>query len=122
MKVLTMGILGIFLSATVTFAANCTERFSWQSNTASDIAGYKIRYGLTDGGPYINSVNIGKPTPSGGRIVAEVSSFTCDNYYYVVATAYDKSGVESDYSTQVGLLVTAPGDDPYPFIENIISK
>lgn len=122
MKVCITGILGIFLSATVAFAADCTEKFSWQPNTGTDIAGYKIHYGLTSGGPYTNTVDVGKLTTTGGRIVAEVPSFTCGKYYYVVATAYDSAGVESDYSTQVGLLITAPGDEPYPVIKNIISE
>ncbi|WP_136809820.1 hypothetical protein [Desulfosediminicola flagellatus] len=122
MRVFVIGIIGFFFSATVAFAADCTEQFSWKPNAETDIAGYKIHYGLTSGGPYTHSVDVGKLPTIGGRILTEVPSFSCGNYYYVVATAYNSVGEESDYSTQVGLLITAPSDESYPVIKNIISE
>ena len=122
MKIFIMGFWGILLSATVTFAADCTERFSWLPNTEADVAGYKIHYGLTDGGPYPDSVDVGNLRPIDGRIVADLSAFACDEHYYVVVNAYNSAGLESDYSTQVELLVTAPADEPYPILVNITSN
>ncbi|WP_319548762.1 hypothetical protein [Desulfogranum marinum] len=125
MKALTMGILGIFLSATATFAATCTEQFSWIPNTGADIKGYKIHYGLTSGGPYTGSVDVGNPTPVNGRMIAVVPSLTCGKNYYFVATSYDKTGTKSNYSNQVKLSVTAPDSSgsnaSYPLIINVAS-
>lgn len=88
MKVIIIGILGIFLSTTVALAADCTEKFSWLQNSEEDIGGYKIHYGLSDGGPYPNAVDIVSPTPVNELILGEVPGLICGNYYYFVATAY----------------------------------
>ncbi|MBM9513114.1 fibronectin type III domain-containing protein [Desulfogranum marinum] len=125
MKILTMGIVGIFLSATATFAATCTEQFSWKPNTGADITGYKIHYGLTNGGPYSGSLDVGNPDPTNGRIIAAVPNLTCGKTYYFVATSYDKAGSKSNNSNQVKLSVTAPGssssNEQYPLIINVAS-
>ena len=60
-----------------TIAADCTESFSWLPNPESNIAGYKIYYGQTDGGPYPNEVNVGSPEPVDGRIYGQVAELTC---------------------------------------------
>jgi hypothetical protein len=75
--------------------------FSWLPNTEADIAGYKIHYGQTEGGPYPNVVDIGKPDPVDNRIYGQVQGLECGVVYYVVCTAYNTDGVESDYSTQI---------------------
>lgn len=108
MKVFIMAILGLIISAVTTFAADCTQKFSWLPNAETDIAGYKIHYGLTNGGPYPSIVNIAAPTPVDGRILGEVPGLICGNTYYFVCSAYNSTGLESDFSTQVGKLVTAP--------------
>lgn len=108
MKAFTMGVLGIFFSTTVAFAADCTQRFSWLPNPGSDIAGYKIYYGSTNGGPYPNAVDIVAPTPVDGRILGEVTGIICDETYYFVCTAYNTTGVESAYSPQVEAFIPAP--------------
>lgn len=108
MKVFILGILGIFLSASVAFAADCTERFSWLPNADSDIAGYKIHYGLTNGGPYPNAVDVVNDALTDGRILGVVPNLVCDESYYFVATAYNSAGMESAFSPQVDLFVTAP--------------
>ena len=108
MKVFITAILASFLSAAVAFAADCTQKFSWLPNSETDIAGYKIHYGLTNGGPYPSTVNVVAPTPVNGRILGEVPGLICGNNYYFVCTAYNSAGLESGYSTQVGVLVTAP--------------
>lgn len=85
-------------------ASVCTEKFSWLPNSESDIVGYKIKYGLTDGGPYSSEVNVGNPTPVDGRIYGEVPGLECGQQYYFVCTAYDADGDESDFSPQVSVL------------------
>jgi len=113
MKIFTMVILGIFLSSTVAFAAECTKRFSWLPNSEGDIAGYKIHYGLTDNGPYPYMVDVANSAPVDGRIWGEVSDLVCDAHYYFVCTAYNDAGLESGFSAQVDYVLTAPvsGED-----------
>lgn len=126
MKVFTLGILGIFLSASVSLAGDCTALFSWLPDTGADVAGYKIHYGFTSGGPYTGSVDVGKPTPVNGRIEGAVSALTCDNNIYFVTSSYNSIGAESKYSNQVKLFVTSTGssggDVSHPFIMNIASN
>jgi len=40
-------------------AEDCTETFSWDPNTESNIAGYKIYYGQAEDGPYPNAAYVG---------------------------------------------------------------
>ena len=84
-----------------TAAANCTETFSWLPNTESNITGYKIYYGETEGGPYPNVVDVGKPGPVDGRIKATIYVLTCGQQYYFVCVAVNKAGFESPYSNSV---------------------
>ena len=51
-----------------TASADCVETFSWIPNTESNIAGYKIYYGQTNGGPYPGVITVGPPAPLDGRI------------------------------------------------------
>lgn len=85
--------------------ATAASKFSWLPNSETDIAGYKIYYGLTDGGPYPNVVDVGKPGAVDGRIHGEVSGLECGPVYYLVCAAYTIQGTESDYSTQIVLTV-----------------
>ncbi len=84
-----------------TAIANCTETFSWLPNTESNIAGYKIYYGSTKGGPYPNVVNVGNPGSVGGLIKATVTVLTCGQQYYFVCVAVNDTGFESAYSNSV---------------------
>lgn len=66
-----------------------TIRVSWDANTETDLAGYKVYYGTT-------------PTPSQGVDVGKVLTYDITNItpavgtnYYVAVTAYDTSGNES---------------------------
>jgi hypothetical protein len=90
-----------------TIAADCTETFSWLPNSESNIAGYRIYYGQTHGGPYPNVVNVGKPEPVDDRIYGQVAELTCGQQYYFVCTAVDDTGSESAYSDQIELIPCA---------------
>ncbi len=74
---------------------------SWDANTETDLAGYKIYYG-TQSATYNSSVDVGNTT-----------SYILDNLvegqtYYIVLTAYDQSGNESVPSNEVSAVVTGP--------------
>ncbi|MCD4720921.1 MAG: fibronectin type III domain-containing protein [Desulfobacula sp.] len=83
-----------------TASADCVEIFSWLPNSESNITGYKIYYGQTNGGPYPNVVNVGKPAPVEGRIHGTVPGLTCGQQYYFVCVAVNDADIESAYSTQ----------------------
>lgn len=73
----------------------------WDANTEPDLAGYKLYYGLESGKyddpitiPLIDLLDVTNP--------AYILSGLSDGvFHYVVATAYDLEGLESDYSNEV---------------------
>jgi len=69
------------------------EREDNQPISLSEIAGYKIYYGTTQG-KYPNSINVND---------GSASSYTLNNFtegtYYFVVTTYDTEGRESQYSS-----------------------
>ncbi len=93
-------------------ASVSSVNFSWIPNSASNIAGYKIYYGTISGGAYPNSVDIRTniPDPNDGRIYGTVSGLTDGITYYFVCTAYNDTGQESAYTSEVAYTVgiTAP--------------
>jgi hypothetical protein len=94
-----------------TATADCVETFSWVPNTESDLAGYKIYYGQTDGGTYPNVVDVGNPEPVDGRIQGTVTGLTCGEEYFFVCVAVNDTGVEGAYSSQAAVTVdsSVPG-------------
>ncbi len=96
-------LLGLIVFAPAAQAADAT--FSWLPNGEANLAGYKIHYGTTSRS-YGFTIDVGNPALVGGRIQAQLSGMTEGTTYYVAATAYDTSGLESDYSTEV--VWTAP--------------
>ena len=96
-----------FFSLNETIAADCIETFSWLPNAEPNITRYEIHYGLTNGGPYPNEVNVGRPEPVDGRIYGQIIGLTCGQQYYFVCTAVDDTGSESTYSDQIELITTA---------------
>ena len=78
---------------------------TWNANSESDLAGYKIYYGTlprTGTGPkdcgmcsYSNKVDVGNV------ITYKFSNLIGGSTYYFSVTAYDTSGNESAYSVEV---------------------
>lgn len=101
----------LVLLATSTSLAG-TATLSWKANSESDLTGYRAYYGTlprtADCPPkgYLNVVDVGKATsysfPNLGDGVT----------YYFSITAYDKSGNESCYSTEVSKVM--PSKDVTP--------
>lgn len=78
---------------------------TWNSNTESDLAGYKLYHGKTSG-VYDNHIDVGNET-----------SYTIKNLiegqkYYFALTAYDTFNNESDYSAEAEY--TVPNIPPLP--------
>jgi hypothetical protein len=58
----------------------------------TDLAGYKIYYGVAPG-VYSKSIDVGNNTTH------QISNLTVGVTYYFTVTAYNTSGIESDYAT-----------------------
>lgn len=68
----------------------------------TDLAGYKIYQGTTSGTyPVVYDV----PNPG---VVSYIVEGLADGTYYFAATAYNTSGIESDYSNEVAKVVETP--------------
>jgi len=69
-------------------------RITWDPNTETDLAGYRVYYGVSSG-DYDAYVEVGN------QIGATVSGLAYGMAYYFAATAYDLAGNESAYSNEV---------------------
>jgi hypothetical protein len=67
---------------------------AWNANAESDLAGYKLHYGFSSG-VYQQSIDVGNQTQY------TLGSLTEGATYYLALTAYNASGLESDYSNEV---------------------
>jgi hypothetical protein len=85
-------------SATHSFVVNATAlaqvTLEWDPNSEADLAGYKLYYGLATGS-YDQVVDVGNKT------TYTLASLQPNTTYYIAATAYNSSGLESGYSNEV---------------------
>src|ERR1017187_1496590 len=89
--ILCSALSALFPSSAV---AATNVSLAWNPSTSTDIAGYKIYYGAASL-TYTNTTDVGNVTN------ATVANLISSTTYYFAATAYDTSGLESDYSTEV---------------------
>ena len=82
-------------------------KVSWDPNSESDLAGYRIYYG-TKSGNYDTNVD------AGNAASVEIKGLQTNTTYYFVATAYDNSGNESEFSKEVSLFIPPPADNQAP--------
>ena len=71
----------------------------WDPNSESDLAGYRIYYGIASSS-YDNAIDVGNTE------TCTVMGLIPDVTYYFVATAYNTSGLESDYSNEIEYTVS----------------
>ncbi len=98
-KTLVFMVSMVFL-AQYAFAA--TVRISWNSNSESDLDGYKVYYG-TSSRSYQQTLDVGLATSVDVPGLAEASA------YFFAVTAYDATGNESDYSSEAYIFI--PSED-----------
>ena len=77
-----------------TTGTTTTATLAWNSNSESDLAGYKVYVG-TSSGRYGSPIDVGKVTSY------TMANLNVGNTYYFVVTAYDTSGNESLHSAEV---------------------
>jgi len=85
-----LGTLGVFRSH-----KNRVATISWEPNTEPDIAGYRIYYGTAPGN-YSTKIDVGNKTTALLNLKDQLG-------YYFAVTAYNSSGVESNYSAEAVL-------------------
>ena len=87
-------------SATHTFqlipGAVTQATLEWDPNSEPDLAGYKLHYGLASRS-YDTTVDVGN------RTTYTITNLEVGETYYIAATAYNTSGLESGYSNEVVL-------------------
>jgi hypothetical protein len=102
----------LILAFSATFAHSAEVTLAWDPNTAQDLAGYKIYYKTEFSGPPYNGTGVTEgdsPIDVGNQTEFTLHNLTDDVTYFLVATAYDTEGLESDYS---GELVYETGNHP----------
>jgi len=100
--ILCLEIIGCFLIAAVADAWAADVTLSWDQNVEPELAGYRIYYG-TARGSYSVQIDVCNVTKY------KVTGLMAGKTYYFAATAYDTSGYESGYSTQV--IYSVPSTD-----------
>ncbi len=83
-----------------------TVKITWNANTESDLAGYKLYYG-TKSGVYTSSIDVKNVT----QYTVTVNP-TVTTTYYVALTAYDTSGNESVKSDETSITVVVADTTP----------
>jgi regulation of enolase protein 1 (concanavalin A-like superfamily) len=77
-----------------------TVTASWNPNTESDIAGYRLSYGVLSG-VYTTTIDVGNVTSYGFSVLGGVK-------YYFVLQAIDTTGLLSPYSAELAFTVPLP--------------
>ncbi|MFZ5770719.1 MAG: hypothetical protein ACOY4W_04760 [Thermodesulfobacteriota bacterium] len=117
--VILAGMVATLLLAIYALCQAASAKFGWSQNTETNLAGYKIYYGMASR-DYTTFVDVGNPAAVNGQVTATLSGFTAGETYYFAATAYDTNSYESDYSNEVVWTVPLVNPDlPTPIIFNI---
>ncbi len=98
-------LLMSFFLVNVLYGADITG--TWDANSESDLAGYKIYYG-TQSGNYTVSVDAGNTTS------VTVNIQDTNKTYFFAITAYDTAGNESGFSQEASLFIPPPSDTQAP--------
>lgn len=96
-------MISIILIAGMVSAAEVT--LAWDANTESDLAGYRLYYGLSSG-VYGDPVDVGNVTEY------TLTGITPNVDVYYAATAYDTSGNESGYSEELVHIIDTESPAP----------
>ncbi len=102
----------LFLCTSNVYSAQAT--LSWNPNSESNLAGYKVYYGNSSGS-YSSSIDVRNQTSY------TISNLVEGEIYFFAATAYDFSGNESGYSNEVSydVPITSVPDTTPPVITSV---
>lgn len=110
--------LGLLFTLLCGFSAKpqaASVGLAWDPNTESDLAGYKV-YSGTASRNYTNVVTLGLVT------TYTVTNVAYDITTFFAVTAYNTSGLESEFSNEVNALVPAPQPPPVPTSVAVIGR
>jgi hypothetical protein len=79
-----------------------TPTITWQSNVEPDLSGYRVYIGSSSG-VYTSNVNVGNVT---SYLVTGITPI--QRWYYFAVTAYDTTGNESAFSSEVRYYISDP--------------
>lgn len=117
MLVTTSVMCWLLVLGMIAFAHGATVELTWNANTESDLAGYKL-YSGTASGQYGAPIELGKVTSYQFQLNPTVGTA-----YYFAVTAFDTSGNESAKSSEVSAFVpdtTAP-EQPKGLMQRLIA-
>ena len=96
----------------VTYPATNKVTLAWDRSPDASVVGYRLYYGIGSRS-YTNSVQVGNVTN------AMVTNLVASTTYYFGATAFDSSGLESDFSNEAMYTVpTPPTNTPPAMLQN----
>lgn len=87
--------------ATAQLPSTDSVTLAWDASPSPEVTGYRIYYG-TETGRYTNSATVGNVTS------ASIVNLKWGATFYFVATAYDDTGLESDFSNEVAYTLPPP--------------
>jgi hypothetical protein len=93
-------------------ATTASVILQWDPNTESDLAGYKVYHGKTSG-IYADPINVGKNT------IYQFKNLELNQTHYFSVTAYDKSGKESEPSSEVYKFISGSSTEGEPLDNSV---
>lgn len=110
-----LGSILVWMACMIPMSINAAVlSLNWNSNTESDLAGYRVYYGNTSG-IYTSSEDAGNVTSY------EISNVTNGKTYYISLRAYDTSGNESASSQEVYAYIPVSNTTPSIQLQNPIT-
>jgi len=73
-------------------------KIGWDSNTESDLAGYRVYYGKSSDGGFTDMVDAGMASREGDLVVYTITNLNKGQEYCIALTAYNTSNYESGFS------------------------
>lgn len=92
-------LAGISNSPAVTLPPQTSITLSWDPSASDGVVGYRLYWGTSSG-------NYQKIVDAGLAKQVPISGLQVGTTYYFAATAYDASGLESDFSDELKVVVT----------------
>jgi hypothetical protein len=108
---LTFFLLTLFVPSKVSLAGDV--RLAWNPNTDTELAGYRLCYGMASG-QCESLIDV-------GNVTTYLISGLAPGTYYFKVKAYGRSGEESDFSNEASAFLAADPDTQPPIISNVKS-
>ena len=104
-KLTTFVLLLVALFSKPPSASAADVMLAWDASPDPQVVGYRIYYGVASGN-YTNSAPVGLVTN------ATLTGLVVGTKYYFAATAFDSTGIESDFSNETSHTPAGPANQP----------